>query len=256
MGQNTLPSGINDLLLLAERIAQGLETYGPWLEITQIPADEFRRISDEAGKAETAWSAAMSAKRYSQTRMAAADEALDAWLEKARLVMLLARGAKWSQRWIETGFTHRGRNVPKDIERRIALARRVVIFLALHPTFGVPFADVTAACGRSIYERMVQARAARDVAVTDCMSKKRQRDAAESVLRRTMRQVILILGATIAPTDPRWLAFGLNQPTPRSSRTRHVHGPNFAEVLAEPILLSAKPLPAETQPDCQHIVAA
>jgi hypothetical protein len=251
MSQNTLPSGINDLLLLAERIAQGLETYGPWLGITQIPAGEFGRIFDELGKAETAWSAAMSAKRYSQTRMAAADEALDAWLEKARLVMLLARGAKWSQRWIETGFTHRGRNVPKDIERKIALARRVVIFLALHPTFGVPFADVTAACGRSIYEQMIQARAARDVAVTDCMSKKRQRDAAESVLRRTMRQVILILGASIMPADPRWLAFGLNQPVPGSRRTRHVHGRNFAGALAEPI-----PLPAQTQPDCQHTAAA
>lgn len=251
MGQNTLPSGINDLSLLAERIAQGLETYGPWLGITQIPADELRRIFDEAGKAETVWSAAMNAKSYSQTRRAAADEALATWLEKARLVMMLARGAKWSKRWIETGFTHRGRNVPKGIERRIGLARRVVIFLALHPNFGVPFADVTAACGRSIYERMIQARAARDVAMTDCMIKKRQRDAAERLLRRTMRQVILILGATIAPTDPRWFAFGLNQPTQRSSRTRHVHRRNFAEVLAEPILL-----PAQTHPDCQHTVAA
>jgi len=223
MGQNTLASGIDDLLFLAGRIAHGLETHGPWLGMTQVPADEFRRILDEVGKAETAWSAARSAKEYSQTRMAAADEALAAWLEKARLVMMLARGAKWSKRWIETGFTNREANVPKRIEPRIALARRVVFFLALHPYFGVPFADVTAALGRSIYERMIHARAALDAAVTDCIMKKRQRDAAERVVRRMMRQVIRILGATIAPADQRWLAFGLNRPVPDSLRMRRVH---------------------------------
>jgi hypothetical protein len=251
MSQNPLPSETNDLLLLAERIAHGLETYGPWLGMTQIPADEFRRIFDQAARAETAWSGAMSAKQYSQNRVATADEALAAWLEKARLVMMLARGAKWSERRIETGFTHRGMNVPKGIEPRIALARRIVIFLALHPAFGVPFAGVTAACGRSIYERMIQARGARDVAMADCVIKKRERDAAERILRRTMRQVILILGASIAPADSRWFEFGLNQPAPRSSRTRHVHRRNFAGVLAEPILL-----PAQTHPDRQHIAAA
>lgn len=251
MSQNPLPTEINDLVSLAKRIAHGLETHGPWLGITQISADEFRRILDQAAKTETAWSGAARAKRYSQNLMAAADEALSAWLEKARLVMMLARGPKWSEHRIETGFTNRGMNVPKAIEPRIALARRVVFFLALHPTFGVPFADVTAARGRSIYERMVQARAAREVAITDCVNKKRERDAAERVLRRTMRQVILILGATIDPVDSRWFEFGLNPPAPRASRTRHIQRRAFAGEIGEPILL-----PAETHPDSQHTVAA
>jgi hypothetical protein len=251
MGHITLSSGINDLLLLAERVASGLETHGPWLGMTQVPAGEFRRILDETGKAETAWSVSWTAKGYSRTRMAAADETLAGWLAKARLVVMLARGAKWSERWIETGFTHRRMNVPRRIDLRIRLAQRLVVFLALQPDFGVPFAEVTAARGRSIYERTIQARAALEVATTDCMMKKRQRDAAERVLRRTMRQVIRILGSMIAPTDPRWLDFGLNGSVAGPPRSRRVHRRGFAGALAEAI-----PLPAETDPDCQQTVAA
>jgi hypothetical protein len=251
MGQNTLPSGINDLLLLAERIAQGLETYGPWLGITQIPADEFRRILDETEKGESAWTDARNAKAYSQTRMAAADATLAAWLAKARLVVMLARGEKWSKRWIETGFTHRAAKVPKGFEPRIALARRVVVFLALHPDFGVPFAQVTAAHGRTIYEWTYQTHHALEIATTDCRMKKRQRDAAECVLRRTMRQVFRVLGGVIARDDPRWLAFGLSQSAADSPPKRQIHGGDLTPALPKPI-----PLPAETRPDCQRTAAA
>src|SRR5689334_3327501 len=150
MAHNTLPSRMNDLLLAAEGMAQGLETHGPWLGLTQVPLGEFRRVLEEVRNAVAAWSVARAAKADAQSRMSAADEAMTAWLAKARLVVMLARGAKWSERWIETGFTHRGTNLPTRMELRIALAHRLVVFLALHPDFGVPFAGVTAARGRPI----------------------------------------------------------------------------------------------------------
>jgi hypothetical protein len=251
MGHQTLPSGINDLLLLAERMVSGLETHGPWLGMTQIPADEFRRSIDETGKAESAWTDARNAKAYSQTRMAAADATLAAWLAKARLVVMLARGEKWSKRWIETGFTHRAAKVPKRFEPRVALARRLVVFLALHPDFAVPFAQVTAAHGRTIYEWTFQTHHALEIATTDCRMKKRQRDAAERVLRRTMRQVFRVLSGIIARGDPRWLAFGLSQSATDSPRKGHFPDGSLTPALPEPI-----PLPPETRPDRPHTVAA
>src|SRR6266481_3220566 len=171
MRRHTLPCQLSDLLPFAERIANELDIHGRWLEMIGIRADELRRIVNQVKKAEAAWSAAKSAKASAQTRTTAADEALTAWLAKARLVVMLARGEKWSERWIETGFAHRATNVPKRIDTRIKLARKVVVFLALHPEFGVPFADVTAVRGRSICERMIQARAAWDLAASSCTMK-------------------------------------------------------------------------------------
>jgi len=251
MRRHTLPCQLSDLLPFAERTANELDTHGRWLEMIGIRADELRRIVDQVKKAEAAWSAAKSAKASAQTRTTAADEALTAWLAKARLVVMLARGEKWSERWIETGFTHGATNVPKGIEPRIALARRVVFFLSLHPKFGVPFAEVTAGRGRSLYERMIRAREALAVATTHCITNKRQRDAAERILRRTMHQVVLMLQATIAPDDPRWIAFGLKELVPDSPRKRRIDRRGVGGALTEPI-----PLPAETHAACQDTVAA
>jgi len=251
MGPNTLPSRISDLLLLAEGMAQGLETHGPWLGMTQIPAGEFRRILDEVRNTTAVWSAARSAKADAQSRMSAADKALTAWLAKARLVMMLARGAKWSERWIETGFTHHGTNVPKRIELRITLAHRLVVFLALQPDFGVPFAGVTAARGRPIYERMVNTRDALELAVNGCTTSKRQRDAAERVLRRMMREVIVGLGSAISSADSRWLAFGLKQPAAGSTGARRLERHRFPVAPANPI-----PLATESHCDRQQTAAA
>jgi hypothetical protein len=189
MAHNALPSRISDLLSLAERMSHELELRGPSLEAPQVPAAEFRRIINELRAAETVWSAASSAKTSAQMRMTAADTALTNWLAKARLVVMLARGSKWSERWVETGFTHRARNVPTRIDLRIALARRLVVFLALHPDFAVSFAAVTAAHGRPIYERIIQTRAALDLATKECILSRRQRDAAVRILRRMMCQL-------------------------------------------------------------------
>jgi hypothetical protein len=249
----SVPTVVKDLLSLGQRVASGLETYGPWLGMTQTPSSEFRRILDETEKADEAWSDAENARAESQARMTAADEALTGWLAKARLVVMLARGEKWSERWIDTGFEYRTGNVPKRINTRIKLARKLVVFLALHPEYGVPFADVTAARGRSIYERTIQARAALDLGTNSCMMKKRLRHAAKHALRRTIHQVIRTLESTIVQNDPRWLAFGLNQPTASSSRRRHVHRHRFSEAPTEPepILLIT-----EMQSDRNSTVAA
>ena len=248
----TVPTVVKDLLSLGQHVANGLEMHGLWLGITQTPSSEFRRILDETEKAEAAWSAAENTRVYLQARMAAADEELTAWLAKARLVVMLARGEKWSERWIETGFAHRATNVPKRVDARIKLARKIVVFLALHPEYGVPFADVTAVRGRSIYERMIQARAASDLAASSCTMKKRVHNAAKRVLRSTIYQVIRTLDFTIAPNDPRWLAFGLNQPSASASRRRHVHGHRFSEAPTEPEPI---PLTAETHSDPERTVA-
>jgi hypothetical protein len=188
MCHNAIPSKVTDLLIEAERVAYDLETDGPPLGIS-ISAEEFRRILDKARQTQTAWSAARSAKLSAQSRISAVDEALTSWLSKARLVVMLARGSKWSEGWIETGFAHHATNVPRRMELRITLARRLVIFLALHPDFAVPFAEVTAACGRPIYERMIQTRAALELATRDCVENKRKREAAVGALRSAMRQL-------------------------------------------------------------------
>jgi hypothetical protein len=241
----TLPSRVSELLSLGEQVANSLDMEGSWPAAMPISVGEFRRILGETGQAEAAWSAAENAKADSQARLATADEEVTAWLAKARLVVMLARGENWSKQWVETGFAGRAAKIPKRIATKLALARRVVFFFSRHPEYGVSFAGVTAARGRSLYERMAVARDALELVVKDWALKRRLRNSAKRVLQRALRQIIRTLDSVLAPNDPRRLAFGLNQ-TPASTpeEYRHIYQPAFSEVLVHPTPI---PLPLGAQ---------
>jgi len=138
-----------------------------------------------------------------------ADRTLKNWLNKAKLVIKLARGSQWSALYTLTNFADGHASVPRQMANRIALARTLVTFFARHPEFGVPFADVTAARGRSNYERLIQSNEMLQLIRQEFISTKRHRVEAARALRNAMRVVVAALSLRIAPGDERWKDFGL-----------------------------------------------
>ncbi len=234
MTQNTLPSGIHDLMQLAETMAQGLEIHGPWLQMMQTKPSEFREALESLRESETAFASLRSAKTAARKSMNAADGAVTEWLAKARLALLLACGVQWSEAWIDAGFTHRATNVPKATVPRIELARRVIDFFARNPEFGVAHANITATYGRRLYDGAIGAGQVRRQVTTECLNAKNVRDAAERQLRRKMRQVVLILSDSIKSNDPRWHDFGLDQPRTRGSKTKRLAAAPAASITVLP----------------------
>ena len=224
----------------------GRETHGPWLRLGMEV--EYARALADARAAESALAATRARVAEAGRRGAAADAALTGWLAKARLVLMLALGGEWSERWLAAGFAHRGTNVPKRIGARMELGRGVTEFLQAHPEYAVPFAEVTAAAGRAVHGEITAA--AREMRDADCEAGecKHIRDAAEKHLRRRMRLTVLLLSARLASNDPRWRAFGLHAPTrglPARRRHRRASAKAgasvtvIATVAAEPLLDAA-----------------
>jgi hypothetical protein len=85
----------------------------------------------------------------------------------------------------------------------------LVSFFARHPEFGVPFAEVTAARGRTIYERVIQSCEMLQLAADDCGLTRQERATADRALRKTLQQVIAALKLRFDRSDPRWNDFGL-----------------------------------------------
>jgi hypothetical protein len=232
MVQRTVPLGIHDLIRLGESLAHGLENCGPGLQIMQAQPAEFRAALANLRESEAACARLRSEKAAARKWMHAADEALTDWLAKARLAVMLARGVQWSQAWLEAGFTHQGTGVPKAVDSRIELARRVIVFFAHNPQFGVAHANVTASHGRKLYDDIVSARQVRRQLITECSHAKTARDAAERKLRQKMRQVTVLLSVRAKATESRGHAFRLHQPRVRSSKRRAL-----AAIPAAPIPL-------------------
>jgi hypothetical protein len=238
MAQNTLPSEVDELVQLAETMADALERHGPWLRMMEMNPAEFREALETLRRSETVFATLRSEKAAAGKWMSSADQAMIEWLGKARLAVMLARGARWSEAWFDAGFIHGSTDVPKAMAPRIELARRVVDFFARNPQFGVAHANVTATYGRKAYDDAVGAQRIRRQLVSECINTKKLRDDAEQNLRRRMGQVVRMLGASIKPNDARWFAFGLSQP--RSSRFKQ------SASMAEPAAPITHFSPAET----------
>jgi hypothetical protein len=241
-----LPNGTNHLLQFGTQVVQGIEAYGHDLTTGPDSATALRSKLEQLRQAIVAGASALRAKTLAAKRLAIADEALGIWLGKSRLVVMLARGARWSESWIHTGFNDRRTGVPRRLDDRIALARALVSFFARHPEFGVAFAEVTAARGRAIYDRVVQSGEMLQLARTECLTTRQQRDIAESELRDILRQAIASLKTQLPGSDPRWTDFGLF-PTHRrkyGSRRSPVRG-------ARPI-----PFPSHSVRRCHTVAAA
>jgi hypothetical protein len=222
---------------LAETMAHALERHGPWLRMMEMDPEEFREALENLRRSESAFASLRSEKAAAGKWMSAADQAMIEWLSKARLAIMLARGTKWSESWLDAGFTHRSTDVPRALAPRIELARRVVDFFARNPQFGVAHAHVTATHGRKAYDDAVGAQRIRRQLVSECSNAKKLRDEAEHELRRKMGQVLRMLSESIKPNDARWFAFGLKQP--RTSRAEW-HTPS--DEPAVPIMhLSSSP---------------
>lgn len=209
------PNGTNALLQFATRISHGVESHLHDLTVAGQWASDLRAKMDRLHDTAAAFSSAHNTRVLSIKRLALADKVLRTWLAKARLVVMLARGSRWSESWTHTGFTDRRTRVPRRLEDRITLARALVSFFARHPEYGVSFAEITAARGRSIYERVVQSGQMLEFAKNDCVAARQQREAAEADLRETLRVVVSELKTRLDQSDPTWTDFGFTPKHPR-----------------------------------------
>jgi hypothetical protein len=209
MHRNSLPQSPEDLLELGSSMAHGLEIHRSWIGVSEDVTAGFRAMVERLRQTSVAVANARNTRVLATKRIALSDKVLKTWLTKARLVVMLARGARWSESWIHTGFTERRTQVPRKLEDRITLAQALVSFFARHPEFGVNFAEVTAARGRAIYERVVQSCEMLHFAKNDCAVTKQDREAAENELRDTLRELIPWLKTHFDRSDPRWTDFGL-----------------------------------------------
>ncbi len=68
MPNNTLPSGINHLMALADQMANGWEQYALWLKLTTDPTEAFRAQVQAMRKLEEAFREARCAKGLPEKR--------------------------------------------------------------------------------------------------------------------------------------------------------------------------------------------
>jgi hypothetical protein len=141
------------------------------------------------------------------------DDALSAWLGKARAVLTTFFGTRWSTMWAQAGFINLSTAVPSTITDRLALAQRVTAFFSANPSYEAASLGVTAVVGSALRDAAVAGQQA--VSAASMMAKQQMaaRSDAMDALTNPMRLLVRILTALLTPDDPRWQAFGLTMPS-------------------------------------------
>ena len=214
MASNAIPQNAGDLTKLCTKNISGLEALGQSLEITQVTAISLQARLTAFTSTNTDFNNARKVRQNALSACTAANQEIEAWLTKARSVLVPYLGNAWSAAWAEAGFTDNSTAVPRTVGDRFQLIGLLAPFLAANPNYEDPDpkVKVTAAEALRLQTQSTDADAALNPAETAAGEKKKAREAALADVTDAMRMLIRILDGLLDADDPRWATFGLNEP--------------------------------------------
>ena len=246
MATNPLPTTCSQLCALGITMSSGLVSLGATLGITQVTPVAFQSALTAFSNADNAFNAARTNRGAASAAQMGATDELMTWLLKARTVLAGRLGLRWSEAWVEAGFTNASTAIPRNAEGQVALAASLTNYFTVHPDFQVGSMEVTAARASALRDAVLLAESAWMMADIAAKSAKTVRTTAGAALTVLMRNVIKALQIALAPMDPRWEQFGLNLPgadtTPGQPQGVHayVNPQGGISVLCAPVALATR----------------
>ena len=214
MAGNPLPDPVPQLLALGDDMADGLKAHGDDIGVKQNTEAAFRGDLDPARAAFNAWNTAKGTLAKLNLNLRTADSAARLFIKAASAVLSQNLGETWNAAWAPTGFPNQSTAIPDGQDDRFSLCKSLEGFFTDNTEYEVtsPKVVVTAARATAVYAALKAARDAVNEGNKDAGVKKRDCDAAESVLRTRMRGLITELTQLLADDDPLWESFGLTRP--------------------------------------------
>lgn len=191
MAGNPTPDNPDDLLALAEDIADGLQTLEAAVGVKQNTEAVMRGSIAAYRMADNQLGAAKSARGVASDAVTTADTDAKKFLKAAKKVLAHYLGDSWNAAWEATGFPNQSTGVPGKQKERMNLCA------SLKAYFTTNAAQESAQFG-----------------VTAAVTLKNQGLAsAGKNLKKRVRGLITELETLLADDDPRWHEFGLSMPS-------------------------------------------
>ncbi|MDQ6654713.1 MAG: hypothetical protein M3Y80_02720 [Verrucomicrobiota bacterium] len=217
MATNEVPSTPKQLSQTAAQFVLGIQRVGPSVPVTLITAAALTDDMNTFDRAEDDFGNKRKDLKSAYDVFTPASDAMLAWLNAARPILISHFGYGWTAAWAAAGFVNRSTAIPKGHDDRLGVARSIIAFLTANPDFEVKSSRVTAEIGNTVRTAMMDARTTVLEKEEAARNAKKVRDAARTTLENDVRDVIGNLRRKLAKDDPRWLAFGLNMPVTKTT---------------------------------------
>jgi hypothetical protein len=212
MATNAVPDTQDELLSLAEDMADGLHTDGAGAGVAQNTEAVMRATIAALRTAEAEFGTAKDARQAAVDGLQAADDQAREFLLATKRVLSQFLGTRWSTAWEPTGFPDLSTAVPTTQEKRMNLCASLKIYFTNNPAREVAAMGVTAALADERFEALSDGRDAVEHKTREQGVKKDARDAALVTMKKRARGLIEELSTLLADNDRRWHAFGLSMP--------------------------------------------
>lgn len=212
MNSNRLPDQIDPLFTLGEDMSDGCNAHEVAIGLKQNKEADIRADLAAAITAQGGFKAAQTAKTTLSGAVTVADSNAKSFIGSTRRVLINYLGDGWSQTWEATGFPNQSTGVPGTQAERQALLQSLSNYFTANPAQANAPLNITAAQALILFTALSTARSNAADGNTLSGQKKILRDAAEKTLRIRMSGLVNELGQLLDDNDPRWFAFGLNQP--------------------------------------------
>lgn len=213
MAGNSVPDSQDDLLALAEDMADGCHNHEVAIGLMHNKEADMRASITALRNAESAFGTAKDNRQEAMDVLQAADAAAAIFLGKARKVLQSFLTNFWSAQWEPTGWPDQSTAVPSSQEKRLNLCASLKIYFTNVPAHEVAALGVTAALAQTNFQAISNGRDALAMKEQAQASAKQARDIALKNLRKRVRGLTNELADLIEEDDARWHAFGLNMPS-------------------------------------------
>jgi hypothetical protein len=213
MASNRVPSTLDDLLYLAEEMADGCHLHEVAIGLQHNMETDVRASIAALRTTEAAFGAAKTDRQAALDAAQAADEDATDFLLAAKRVLSQFLGTRWSAAWEATGFPDLSTAVPKTVEKRMNLCGALKIYFTNNPTREVAALGVTAALAETKFQAISDGRTAVTSKEELQTAAKQARDVALQGLRKRAHDLITELDTLLGDDDARWHAFGLSMPS-------------------------------------------
>ena len=209
----SIPANAGQLILLGEKMQEGVTKYGQQIPIVLVTATQVGTDTSAFATADAAFNQGRSARQTASDAYQATLGPLYDWLLAARNILATHFGTRWTTEWAQAGFINNTTAIPSRIADRMGLALSLVQFFTKNPSYEVPTMNLTAAKGAALRTAVLTTQAALMAAEASLKNSGDTWQAAYDKLAATMRDLIRNLDSKLADDDTRWLAFGLPMPS-------------------------------------------
>lgn len=212
MAGNPVPEGQDDLLALAEDMADGCHNHEVAIGLEHNKEADIRGAITALRNSEAGLGTAKGNRQAAVDVLQTADDDAAEFLSTARGVLVKFLGNQWSTAWEPTGFPDMSTGVPRTQEKRMNLCASLKIYFTNVPAHEVAAWGVTAVNAEAKFQAVSNGRDTVGQKKDLQTEAKQARDTAYKNLRKRVLDLINELGTLLADDDGRWHAFGLSMP--------------------------------------------